>query len=277
MVKVILHQAAQINRCGQDSVAFATFCTNNAKSESCRGFKKGHADLFCCHFDAAIAMDTRSMSYRPQDYRIMRFSTTSQFFTKLLPGVALVAGALSTSPVTAQQLGTQSWVKICSKIGETDICNVKYDVIANTGQLITGVNLLQSKGKTNRRIFQVAVPSGRYIPEGIKVQVDSGNTNTLPYSLCLPDRCLAEIQLSEGLVNALKAGGELTLTSTNFRAAKNPVKVSLKGFTAAFDGPPLKRNEVENRQKQLAAELQKKAKETADKLKAAQDAAKTGN
>ena len=63
----------------------------------------------------------------------------------------------------------------------------------------------------------------------------------------------------------------------NFRAAKNPVKVTLKGFTAAFDGPPLKRNEVQDRQKQLEAELQKKAKETADKLKAAQDAAKSGN
>ena len=207
----------------------------------------------------------------------MRVPTLTQMSTKLLPGVALVIGALSYSSASAQQAGTQTWVKICSNIGETDICNVKYDVITNTGQLVTGVNLLQSKGKTNRRIFQVAVPSGRYIPEGIKVQIDKGNTNTLPYSLCLPDRCLAEIQLSEGLVNALKAGGELTLTSTNFRATKNPVKVSLKGFTAAFDGPPLKRNEVADRQKQLEAELQKKAKETADKLKAAQDAAKTGN
>ena len=207
----------------------------------------------------------------------MRFFTMSNFSTKLLPGLALVIGSLSYSAAPAQQTATQAWVKICSKIGETDICNVKFDVITNTGQLVTGVNLLQSKGETNRRIFQVAVPSGRYIPEGIKVQIDNGNTNTLPYSLCLPDRCLAEIQLSEGLVNALKAGGELTLTSTNFRAAKNPVKVTLKGFTAAFDGPPLKRNEVEDRQKQLEAELQKKAKETADKLKAAQEAAKSSN
>ena len=203
--------------------------------------------------------------------------------TALMPplcvtGFALVVGSFSYNTASAQQASnTQSWVKICSRINETDICNVKFDVITNTGQLVTGVNLLQSKGQTNRKIFQVAVPSGRYIPEGIKVQIDNGNVNTLPYSLCLPDRCLAEIQLSEGLVNALKAGGELTLTSTNFRAVKNPVKVTLKGFTAAFDGPPLKRSEVEERQKKLEAELQKKARETADKLKAAQDAAKAGN
>ena len=207
----------------------------------------------------------------------MPFTSMLRPMTYLLPGLALVVGSLSYSTVSAQQARTQSWVKVCSKVGETDVCNVKYDVVTSTGQLVTAVNLLQSKGKTNRRIFQVAVPSGRYIPEGIKVQIDTGNTNTLPYSLCLPDRCLAEIQLSEGLVKALKAGGELTLTSTNYRASKNPVKVTLKGFTSAFDGPPLKRNEVENRQKKLQEELQKKAKETADKLKAAQDAAKTGN
>jgi len=206
-------------------------------------------------------------------------------FSKIRPGLnvgvmwglALMVGSLTAHPVAAQQTTAQAWVKICSKIGETDVCNVKYDVITNTGQLVTGVNLLQSKGKTNRRIFQVAVPSGRYIPEGIKVKIDNGKENTLPYSLCLPDRCLAEIQLSEGLVKALKAGGELTLTSTNFRAAKNPVKVSLKGFTTAFKGPPLKRSEVQDRQQKLGEELKKKAKETADKLKAAQDAAKSGN
>ena len=164
----------------------------------------------------------------------MRSSIKLPFRTILVPGLALVIGSLSYSAASAQSAQSQQgWAKICSKVGETDVCNVKYDVITNTGQLVTGVNLLQSKGKTNRRIFQVAVPSGRYIPEGIKVQIDNGNVNTLPYSLCLPDRCLAEIQLSEGLVNALKAGGELTLTSTNYRAAKNPVKVTLRGFTAS--------------------------------------------
>ena len=191
--------------------------------------------------------------------------------------IALASLALSTSNVAAQQQRAPQWAKICSKIGETDVCNVQYNIVTSTNQLVTGVNLLQSKGKTTRRIFQVAVPSGRYIPEGIKVQIDGGKVNTLPYSLCMPDRCLAEIQLSEGLVKALKGGGELTLTSTNFRAQKNPVKVTLSGFTASFDGPPLKRSEVDDRNKKLGEELKKKAKETADKLKAAQDAAKTGN
>ncbi len=191
-------------------------------------------------------------------------------------GLALATLLSSPIPAASQQAATK-WVKICSKIGETDICNVQFNIKTATNQLVTAVNLLQTKGKTKRRIFQVAVPSGRYIPEGIKVQIDNGKVNTLPYSLCMPDRCLAEIQLSEGLVKALKKGGELTLTSTNFRAQKNPVKVSLSGFTTAFTGPPLKREEVENRNKALQDALKKKSLETAEKLKAAQDAAKNSN
>ena len=109
----------------------------------------------------------------------MRSTLKPLYRTILVPGVALVIGSLSYSAATAQaNQPQQGWAKICSKVGETDVCNVKFDVITNTGQLVTGVNLLQSKGKTNRRIFQVAVPSGRYIPEGIKVQIDNG-TNVL--------------------------------------------------------------------------------------------------
>ncbi|EFL90342.1 invasion associated locus B family protein [Ahrensia sp. R2A130] len=194
------------------------------------------------------------------------------------PAAAMSLAVAFAAPASAQQAQqAPTWAKICSKVGETDICNVQYSIVTNTGQLVTGVNLLQSKGATSRRIFQVAVPSGRYIPEGIKVKIDNGKENTLPYSLCLPDRCLAEIPLSEGLVKALKGGGEVTLTSTNFRAQKNPVKVSLNGFTASFDGPPLKRDEVQNRNQKIGEELKRKAKETADKLKAAQEAAKSGN
>ncbi len=183
-----------------------------------------------------------------------------------------------SQPVQAQQrsAGTADWVKICSKTGDNDVCNVQFNIVTPQGQLVTSVNLFQLKGKVNRRIFQVAVPAGRSIPQGINMQIDKGRANTLPYSLCFPDRCIAEVQLSDGLVKALKGGGEITLTSTNFRRAKNPVKVTLKGFTKAFDGPALKRDEVGARNKKLADELKKKADEARKKLEEAQEKAKSG-
>ena len=185
-----------------------------------------------------------------------------------------IAGTMTAVSSHAQSAAGPTWQKVCTKLNDSDVCNVQFTIVSGQGRLVTAVNLLESKGKTNRKIFQVAVPSGRYIPPGVLMRIDKGKENKLPFSLCLPDRCLAEVQLSDNLVAALKGGGELTLTSTNFRAQKNPVKVTLKGFTAAYDGPSLKRDEVESRQKQLQEELKKKAKETADKLKKAQEDAK---
>jgi len=258
------------------AVAMALPIFNTAPQQRRLNHNLIHLVIAGCHFHALIAMETADKALATGSAS-MTTPTLFRNLARLTPGIALAVGCLSAGGVSAQQIAQQAWGKICSKVQETDVCNVKYDVFTSTGQLVTSVNVLQSKGKTNRRIFQVAVPSGRYIPEGIKVQIDNGKVNTLPYSLCLPDRCLAETILSEGLVQALKAGGELTLTSTNFRAKKNPVKITLKGFTAAFDGPALKRDQVQNRQKKLEEELKKKARATADKLKAAQDAAKAGN
>lgn len=202
-------------------------------------------------------------------------SYKSRFTGVALFTLASIAAGSSGTAVFAQQ-NAPGWAKICTKVGENDICNVQYNILTNTGQLITGVNLLQSKGKINRRIFQIAVPSGRYIPQGIKVKIDKGKENTLPYSICLPERCIAEIPLTDGLVKALKGGGGIILTSTNFRAEPNPVNVTLEGFTSAYDGPPLKRDQVAERNKKLEEELKKKAEETRRKLEEAQEKAKSG-
>ena len=194
--------------------------------------------------------------------------------------VSSVAAAMGVASVaTAQQQGppSRSWFKVCTKQAETDICNVQFNVAADTGQLITAVNLLTVKGKINRRIFQVAVPTGRFLPEGLSVRIDEGKVNKLPYTICLPNRCLAEVQLSDQLVSALKRGNKITLTSVNFQNKKNPIEVTLTGFTAAYDGPAIQRTDLEKRQKKLQEELQKKAEAARKKLEDAQNAAKESN
>ena len=47
----------------------------------------------------------------------------------------------------------------------------------------------------------------------------------------------------------------MTIISTNVQNKPNPIKVTLKGFTAAYDGPPLKQDELQSKQKELQEEL----------------------
>ena len=168
----------------------------------------------------------------------------------------------------------QGWFKVCSKQEDNDICNVQNIRTANTGQLLTAVNLIQITGKVNRAIFQIAVPTGRVIPAGIGMQIDGGQAQKIEYAICLPDRCIAEAPLSETLVNSLKKGGSMTLTSINFQNQPNPIEISLSGFTAAFDGDPLQQSEVESRQQQLQEAIKQRREDFQKRLQEEQEKAK---
>jgi invasion protein IalB len=193
---------------------------------------------------------------------------------------ASVVGLLATglAPAAAQQPELpKGWFKACTKQEEVDICNVQNIVTASNGQLVTGVSLIELKGKVNRKVFQVTVPTGRLVTPGVALQVDTNKAQKVDYVICFPDRCVAEVALSDQLVSSFKRGSELTLTSVNFQNQPNPIKVSLQGFTGAYDGEPLKQSDIEERQKKLQEFVSKNNEDFAKKLKEEQDKAKTAN
>ena len=201
--------------------------------------------------------------------------------TKTIAAASAIDGALGllatmAVPASAQQQPPQGWFKVCSKQEANDICNTQNIVTADTGQLLTAVNLIEIKGKINRKIFQVTVPIGRLIPAGVGMQIDNNKPLKLEYGICFPDRCIAEAPLTDDLINALKKGNKMTLTSVNYQNKPNPIPVSLSGFAAALTGPGLKQSELEERQKELQEAVQKRQKEFEAKMKAEQEKAKAG-
>ena len=192
-------------------------------------------------------------------------------------GVAGVLGAGVPAASAQQQQIPQGWFKACTKQEDVDICNVQNIVTAGSGQLITGVSLIDLRGKVNRKVFQVTVPSGRLVQPGIGLQIDNGKAQKLDYVICFPDRCVAEVPLTDQIVTSFKKGQQITLTSINFQNQPNPIKIALTGFSDAFDGPPLKQSDIEDRQKKLQDFVAKNNEDFAKKLKEEQDKAKAGN
>jgi invasion protein IalB len=203
-------------------------------------------------------------------------------------GAALAAfavSALGISPAAAQQAAgqqaagqpPQGWFKVCAKQEDNDICNTQNVVTADSGQLLTAISLIDVKGKINRKIFQISVPSGRLIPPGVGLQIDKNKPTKVEYGICFPDRCIAEAQLSSELIAALKKGSELTVTSINFQNKPNPLKISLSGFGVALDGPGMQQSDLEDRNKKLEDAMAKKKAERDQKIKEEQDKAKAAN
>ncbi|MGX9118592.1 invasion associated locus B family protein [Mesorhizobium sp.] len=191
--------------------------------------------------------------------------------------VGFLGAQLPTALAQQQQQIPQGWFKACTKQEDVDICNVQNITTAGNGQLVTGVSLIELKGKVNRKVFQVTVPTGRLVPPGIGLQIDAGKAQKLDYVICFPDRCVAEVPLTDQLVASFKKGSNLTLTSVNFQNQPNPIKVALTGFSGAFDGPPLQQSDIEDRQKKLQDFVAKNNQDFAKKLKEEQDKAKTAN
>ncbi|MEO9615012.1 MAG: invasion associated locus B family protein [Nitratireductor sp.] len=208
----------------------------------------------------------------------MKMNRTSAKRTAVLAVAAAGFLAANAIPAFAQQAQQpqipRGWFKACSKQEDVDICNVQNIVLADSGQLITGVSLIEIKGKVNRKVFQVTVPTGRLMAPGVGLQVDGGKAQKVNYAVCLPDRCVAEVPLTDSIIASFKKGGELTLTSVNFQNKPNPIKVSLQGFTDAFDGPPLQQSDIEERQKKLQDFVSKNNEDFAKKLKEEQEKAK---
>ncbi|MER8809722.1 invasion associated locus B family protein [Mesorhizobium australicum] len=193
-------------------------------------------------------------------------------------GVAGFLGAgLPSASAQQQPQIPQGWFKACTKQEDVDICNVQNIVTAGNGQLVTGVSLIELKGKVNRKVFQVTVPTGRLVPPGIGLQIDTGKAQKLDYVICFPDRCVAEVPLTDQLVASFKKGQGITLTSINFQNQANPIKIALQGFSGAYDGPPLQQSDIEDRQKKLQDFVAKNNQDFAKKLKDEQEKAKTAN
>ncbi|MGL4491122.1 MAG: invasion associated locus B family protein [Rhizobiaceae bacterium] len=200
--------------------------------------------------------------------------------SQLIAASAIAFAGIAVAPASAQQAGAQAprgWFKVCAKQEENDICNVQNIVTADSGQLLTAVSLIEVKGKITKKIFQISVPTGRMIPAGIGLQVGQNKAVKIDYAICFPDRCIAEAGLSPELLAAMKRGNELTLTSVNFQNKPNPIKISLGGFAASYDGPAIKQSDLEEQNKKLEAEIAKRKDDFAKKLKEEQDKAKAAS
>ncbi len=187
---------------------------------------------------------------------------------KLCSTIAMSAALFAFSGhANAQQQGNSNqarasgWFKTCDERDESKICNVQFRVLAGNGANLTTLNLVEITGKVERRVFQIVVPTGRSLPQGIQIRVDGKQATSIPYLYCRPQGCNAEVRLDDSLVNIFKRGGGLEITTINFQGKENPVPVTLKGFTAAYDGPPRKRDDAATRQQNLADQLKKKAEE----------------
>ncbi|WP_455477665.1 invasion associated locus B family protein [Bartonella sp. B41] len=199
-------------------------------------------------------------------------------YKNICSAVSVLAGTFvlfltAYTSADAQTL-SQGWYKVCSKQHDVDICNTMNSVVSNTGQPLTAFNLVEIKGKQNEKRIGIQVPTGRFLPEGVHIQIGNDFSKKVPYIICNGSSCIANDALDEKLITAMKNNSKMVVTTVNFRGSANPIEFSLSGFTAAYTGPGMEEKDFQQEQIKLQQVIQSKQKEIEDRMRAEQEKAK---
>ena len=80
----------------------------------------------------------------------------------------------------------------------------------------------------------ITVPLRVRLPPGLRIQVDNGPAVTLPFQICVPDGCVAQLKLEPDILAAFKKGigGSIMVQVASGKEVATPF--SLRGFTAGL-------------------------------------------
>jgi invasion protein IalB len=189
------------------------------------------------------------------------------------PGAAAPpAGQAAPATPEMPPLIYSQWTKVCSKGNDgKEVCFTGKDGRLESGQPVVQAVLIEPEG--GNKLFRVTLPVGVSLQHGSRVVVDNKDPLTAPFVVCLAFGCMADLPGTPDLVTKLKTGQVLTIQAVNMGGNVFGLPVPLTdnagvSFTKANEGPPTDPKVVEEQQKKLQEELQKRADEARKRLEA---------
>ncbi|HML07491.1 MAG TPA: invasion associated locus B family protein [Xanthobacteraceae bacterium] len=88
------------------------------------------------------------------------------------------------------------------------------------------------------RLMRVVAPLGVLLPSGLGLKIDNNDVGRAGFVRCLPNGCVAEVVMDDGLISKLRSGQ--TSTFIIFQTPEEGIgfPMSLKGFGEGFDKLP---------------------------------------
>ncbi|SFM54582.1 invasion associated locus B family protein [Methylobacterium pseudosasicola] len=183
--------------------------------------------------------------------------------------------AAQTGPqiVTVKSEPSQAdWTKVCGKdqASGTDICYTTRDFVSDQGQPVLAVAVYEMKNAAQKqevRVVRYLLPLGLLLQPGIRFNVDGQAATPGRFAVCFPNGCFAEAGgVDAGVIAAMKKGTTLNVSVQNQTQREVTFAVPMAGFGKAFDGPAIDPKVLEEQQKKLQQELEKRSEDMRKKL-----------
>lgn len=144
-----------------------------------------------------------------------------------------------------RQIKYGDWQKFCFKTtGTNQVCRTSISGNFDTGQSAVRVDLIEREGEGKARL-QIFVPVGMYLPSGVKLIVDQGKPNPIPYVWCLTNTCIAADVADAVLIRDMERGLKLRLEVVDSSVQSVSTILPLDQFASVRRGAPARTYEQE--------------------------------
>jgi invasion protein IalB len=172
------------------------------------------------------------------------------------------------------------WTKFCLKPNNDpaakQMCFTGKDARIETGMPVVAAVIIEQDGE-QKKILRVTLPLHMLLQQGTRVIVDQNQPLTAPYFLCIEGGCMADYEATPDLIAKMKKGQVLSVQAINQNHQPLTLPVPLADFGKAYDGPPTDPKVLEDQQKKLQEELQRRADEARKRLEQQQGSPQTSN
>jgi invasion protein IalB len=210
----------------------------------------------------------------------LMFTGAFEVLAQQKPATPPAAPAQSASPPQGAlrvelQPSQSEWTKVCGRdqAAGKDICYTTRDFGQAADQPpVLAVAVYDVKGD-DQRIVRLLLPVALMLRPGFRFSIDKGATQDGGFEICFPNGCFAESKVKGPTIDQMKKGNSLNVMVKN--QANNEVNfvLPLSGFAKAFDGAPIDPKVLEDQQRKLEEELQKRAEEQRKVLESQQGGA----
>jgi invasion protein IalB len=132
------------------------------------------------------------------------------------------------------------------------------------------VQLFEPEGEA--KVMRVTVPTGMQLQHGTRLLIDQNPLAQQPYRICYPIGCMSDYPVTDDMIMRMKKSKTIIIQAIDAEGTPISLPLPLTDFAKAYDGPPTDPKVVEEQQRKLQDELQKRAEDARKKLEAQQPA-----
>ena len=156
-----------------------------------------------------------------------------------LAGLLIVSSGLARAQGTVKSVHGDWQVRCDTPPGaQGEQCALIQSVTAEDRPNVGLTVIVLKTADQKSRLMRVLAPLGVLLPSGLGLKIDKTDVGRAGFVRCLPNGCVAEVQMEENLLKQLRTGTAATFIIFQTPEEGIGIPMSLKGFGEGFDKLP---------------------------------------